>query len=1025
MANSISKTIQQILVPSSPVTVTTSTPGSVKLSLKSSREPAVYSYLSIAPKSGASGSSYTNTYLDLTQPKSILEDVWEGVEPGTYTVFARGTAKFLDSTNTEPGATFPMTVPESWIDTVTTPAKTTTITYTPPPVLVDAPTASWDSGGTSSPVFSDDGEVSFRIKGDNVQSVAGLNESLGAESVTYTDINFAIYANRGEYRVMENGGYSTAAQPFTEEQVFKISRIGGLVKYYVDDALIHSSLQVSTADLILDASLYYGGDTILDGELIDLESLSVIAPSPQVLAGSSELEHKVIQTGNGALGWGTFYGLSDMDLTRTSIYATETLSGEASASATGRELEGQNNSHTLPLTGISSDVPYGAGTGAMLPATSSAAAGLINVGVGIGNALMHPALSQATGLTGGNNLDTTASMQAITGLSSDRDLAQGIGSMSEMTGFATNYTTPQARPEVTIYTTLAQGSGTLLHTGRHILTAAHVLDGSQHLTANYSLVFFDAIENGFTPPAITGITFHPDWDGDFRNGNDIAIIELEEYIPWARGIEPSQSLDSIDRDWDALSYSPRVHPVTGSVSTAGWDAYANTYDDNEVAINARLPGTFNVPVDSMLAYDYDNGLAANDAFDVVLGIPGLGIDNEGIATPGDSGSARVIDGKIVGISSYSGSTGSSADINTASNGTYGDFGFDVRVSYYLDFIEETVGSLTFATSPDNTVPGQADVAITGFNTFIYSIGKANFNTASLSGFDTEVTLYGGSVAAVGSMTTSIESTVNNPVYGVVNLGSFTSSMTSTSPTGSIASADVHMRLGKTVVAYTGASCTIGSFSSTITAKGINGLVGRATLEGFSTSLTSIVSTPYLAQANIAMPSVTSVYGIARPGGFSTQIIASNTLVVNNVVAYSVNVTSNETTIYTPYEFDSILRIFNKYYGVKSTGLYLLEGVDDDGVNIDVKIKTSMMDFGTALHKRVPYMYMDSDNDTLITPFIDDVPSEQHQSGFAGRRTKLGRGNSGRFWGFEVVNVEGNEFKLGSLEAYAQTLNRKV
>ncbi len=136
-------------------------------------------------------------------------------------------------------------------------------------------------------------------------------------------------------------------------------------------------------------------------------------------------------------------------------------------------------------------------------------------------------------------------------------------------------------------------------------------------------------------------------------------------------------------------------------------------------------------------------------------------------------------------------------------------------------------------------------------------------------------------------------------------------------------------------------------------------------------------------------------------------------------------TSNETTIYTPYEFDSILRIFNKYYGVKSTGLYLLEGVDDDGVNIDVKIKTSMMDFGTALHKRVPYMYMDSDNDTLITPFIDDVPSEQHQSGFAGRRTKLGRGNSGRFWGFEVVNVEGNEFKLGSLEAYAQTLNRKV
>ena len=174
-----------------------------------------------------------------------------------------------------------------------------------------------------------------------------------------------------------------------------------------------------------------------------------------------------------------------------------------------------------------------------------------------------------------------------------------------------------------------------------------------------------------------------------------------------------------------------------------------------------------------------------------------------------------------------------------------------------------------------------------------------------------------------------------------------------------------------------------------------------------------------------MPLMGMLSGRVNLGGFSTKIIAGNVLAVNNVIAYAVNIASNETTIYTPYDFDSILRMFNKYYGVKSTGLYLLEGTDDNGVNIDVKIKTSMMDFETNLHKRVPYMYMDSDNGTLITPFVDDVAGGQHASAFAGRRTKLERGSSGRFWGFEVVNVAGNAFKLGSLEAYAQTLSRKV
>jgi len=160
-------------------------------------------------------------------------------------------------------------------------------------------------------------------------------------------------------------------------------------------------------------------------------------------------------------------------------------------------------------------------------------------------------------------------------------------------------------------------------------------------------------------------------------------------------------------------------------------------------------------------------------------------------------------------------------------------------------------------------------------------------------------------------------------------------------------------------------------------------------------------------------------------GFTTQIVAGNKLVADNTVVYAVNISNAETTRYLNYNFDSIVRLVGQYYGVRADGLYLLEGSDDNGTPIDAKIKTKDIDFGTSRHKRVPYMYLDTESQTKVTTEVEGKSVASYNSGFGGRRTQLAKGPKGRYWAFEVTNINGDAMILGSLEAHAEVLRRKV
>lgn len=175
---------------------------------------------------------------------------------------------------------------------------------------------------------------------------------------------------------------------------------------------------------------------------------------------------------------------------------------------------------------------------------------------------------------------------------------------------------------------------------------------------------------------------------------------------------------------------------------------------------------------------------------------------------------------------------------------------------------------------------------------------------------------------------------------------------------------------------------------------------------------------------VTQPAMVANYGamvVEQAQAFSGGSVVAQ----NNLVAYSMNIKTAETTTYNNFAFKFIIRLGHEYYGVKADGLYQLGGLTDDGTNIDARFKTAETDFGSTQLKRVPFVYLDSDTDTTISSIADGVANTAIASAFNGRRTHLARGPKGRFWQMEIANVNGSELKVGALEMMADVLSRKV
>lgn len=264
-------------------------------------------------------------------------------------------------------------------------------------------------------------------------------------------------------------------------------------------------------------------------------------------------------------------------------------------------------------------------------------------------------------------------------------------------------------------------TGTLLTSGRHVLTAAHCFEsvlqtGRPTLTPNpnrVTAVFHLAASTVEVP--VEAIFVHPDWQNLEGSNADLAIVQLAAPAPPnAQRHDLYRESDEIGKVFTRVGFGIRANGLKGEVDLADDDPSPvmrfgqNRYEALGEIFNASDTEPENyVEPGQQLVYDFDSGQASNDAFGAEFGLADTGLGKREIgASSGDSGGPAFIEGKIAGISS----TGLSPDqdgidVTLPNDTSFGEYFFDTRVSAFTDYIDQVVaGEMPQPETPTAIMP---------------------------------------------------------------------------------------------------------------------------------------------------------------------------------------------------------------------------------------------------------------------------------------------------------------------------------
>jgi len=190
-----------------------------------------------------------------------------------------------------------------------------------------------------------------------------------------------------------------------------------------------------------------------------------------------------------------------------------------------------------------------------------------------------------------------------------------------------------------INTSVGRCTGSLLPTGLHILTAVHCLtDNNGTFNIESGLAIFDLPTQRIEIP-VAEFFIHPLWNRDFANANDVAVLQLASEAPAeAERYDLYRETDELNQLSVLVGYGRSGNGNEGDVFSdglkrSGLNIYETTGETFapvfEILASAPIfEGFFGdkVTPGTLLVYDFDNGLPANDAF----GRLGLGISDLGL-----------------------------------------------------------------------------------------------------------------------------------------------------------------------------------------------------------------------------------------------------------------------------------------------------------------------------------------------------------------------------------------------------------
>ncbi|MEX2600444.1 MAG: hypothetical protein WD355_02270 [Balneolaceae bacterium] len=193
----------------------------------------------------------------------------------------------------------------------------------------------------------------------------------------------------------------------------------------------------------------------------------------------------------------------------------------------------------------------------------------------------------------------------------------------------------------------------------------------------------------------------------------------------------------------------------------------------------------------------------------------------------------------------------------------------------------------------------------------------------------------------------------------------------------------------------------------------------------------------LGTASLTLPFLTTSFeqtsegiaeaGLTLPRLYVTAFMDNGTTLSTTV--WSLNTETFDVSNYVNYGFIGFCKIGSNYYGVKTDGIYLLEGSTDAGSNIVAVFLSGDDDFGTEHNKRMDKAYVgyEADGDIVLTANGKEYPLQREiaTSGIKNSRVSLAKGIKSRYWNLGIKNVEGSDFHINELGILPRVLERKT
>ena len=217
-------------------------------------------------------------------------------------------------------------------------------------------------------------------------------------------------------------------------------------------------------------------------------------------------------------------------------------------------------------------------------------------------------------------------------------------------------------------------TGSLLSDGRSVLTAAHCVT-----PPSASATFVNAAGTPFSQTATgSALAINPSYDGNVIHGHDIAVVTFpttfDPSIPRYEIV--SSGFDAIGQQGVVFGFGMSGIGSTGGTIARGTKR-AGLIEYESLGLGTKGEAGW-LNDNTQLVADFDSGLAANDAFNVVYGDPadlGFGNDEVGFATGDSGGPTFYMDGgafRIGAVSSWV-ANDTASDVLVGTSFTWGEF----------------------------------------------------------------------------------------------------------------------------------------------------------------------------------------------------------------------------------------------------------------------------------------------------------------------------------------------------------------